>query len=107
MRPSRTEFLNAITANDGSLIPPLRGRSGSHSRHSSASSNRSASPAASISSQGSSYGGSPRPRMDMPEGTSIPKGRSKVAKMKVTSMATEVAATNRRTNSGIFKCPGE
>lgn len=34
-------------------------------------------------------------------------GKARLSKMKVTSMATEVAATSRRTNSGIFQCPGE
>ena len=33
--------------------------------------------------------------------------RKKVAKMKVTSMATEVASSSRRTNDGVFQCPGE
>lgn len=128
---SRTEFLNSITGNDGSLIPPLRGRTNSHSRLSSASSVRSASPALSISSQGSSmsmshpnYRGAGASRMDMPEGQSVPmpmghhshshsrsgsnasqQGAARLAKMKVTSMATEVAATSRRTNDGVFHCP--
>ena len=108
----RADFLNSITANDGTLLPPSRGRS--HSRQSSASSVRSASPALSISSQGSSYGGSPG-RMDMPDGVQIPQlyneppraaAKKRVAKMKVTSMATEVASSSRRTNDGVFKCPG-
>lgn len=38
----------------------------------------------------------------MPEGVVI-DGR--LAKMKVTSVATEVAATMRRTNDGVFQCP--
>jgi hypothetical protein len=113
----RTDFLNSITANDGTLLPPSRGRSGSHSRHSSGSSVRSASPALSISSQGSSfYEGTGR--MDMPEGLQLgytgessaqaaEDAKAKVAKMKVTSMATEVASTSRRTNDGVFKCPSE
>jgi len=33
--------------------------------------------------------------------------RRKVAKMKVTSMATEVASASRRTNDGVFVCPSE
>jgi hypothetical protein len=58
--------------------------------------------------------------MDMPEGAKISQygeevaatgptagGKSKLAKMKVTSMATEVASTSRRTNDGVFKCPSE
>lgn len=61
--------------------------------------------------------------MDMPEGQSVPmpmghpshsrsgsnasqQGAARLAKMKVTSMATEVAATSRRTNDGVFHCPG-
>ncbi|ORX36669.1 hypothetical protein BD324DRAFT_459889 [Kockovaella imperatae] len=95
---STADFLNSITANDGTLLPP-RGRS--HSRHSSASSARSASPALSVSSQGSSYGGG-SPRMEMPEGAQVP---GKLAKLKVTSTATEVASTSRRTNEGVYKCP--
>lgn len=46
--------------------------------------------------------------MDMPEGVYLPGdmyGQPKVAKMRVTSQATEVASQSRRTNSGIFKCP--
>lgn len=120
------EFLQSITGDDGSLLPPSnRSRAMSHSRHSSTSSIRSVSPALSISSQGSSFSHH-SPRMDMPDGMypghpiiapatplqvsgpyeeqQVP---AKVAKMKVTSVATEVASTNRRTNSGIFKCPGE
>jgi hypothetical protein len=31
----------------------------------------------------------------------------KVAKMKVTSVATEVASSSRRTNDGTFVCPSE
>ena len=103
---STAEFLNSITANDGTLLPPSRGRS--HSRHSSGSSIRSASPALSISSQGSSYGGSPR--MDMPDGAYLPvKERSpgRIAKLKVTSSATEMASSSRRTNEGVFRCPGK
>ncbi|WWD17316.1 hypothetical protein CI109_101756 [Kwoniella shandongensis] len=109
---STAEFLQSITGDDGSLLPPTnRGRS--HSRNSSASSARSASPALSISSQGSSFSHH-SPRMDMPEGAQIPApapvasgsgGKKKVAKMKVTSVATEVASTSRRTNSGVFQCP--
>lgn len=87
----------------------MRGRSLSHSRHSSASSQRSASPALSVSSQGSSF--SHHSHMDMPDGVSPDlfgnDQRSKVAKMKVTSQATEVASQSRRTNSGIFHCPSE
>jgi len=108
----RADFLDSITANDGTLLPPSRGRS--HSRRSSASSVRSVSPALSVSSQGSSYGS---PRMDMPEGAQVPplheagpsapKVKKRVAKMKVTSMATEVASASRRTNDGAFQCPGE
>lgn len=104
------DFLNSITANDGSLLPPSRGRS--HSRHSSASSARSASPALSVSSQGSSFSHASPGRMDMPEGVQVPKlpnqggSRKRVTKMKVTSVATEVASTSRRTNDGVFKCPG-
>lgn len=57
--------------------------------------------------------------MDMPSGVDFSgrqasgsggtgnKGRGKISKMKVTSEATEVAATSRRTNNGIFQCPGE
>ena len=49
--------------------------------------------------------------MDMPEGVRVPqldaRGKPvKVRKMKVTSMATEVASSSRRTNDGVFKCPG-
>lgn len=120
------EFLQSITGDDGSLLPPSnRGHAMSHSRHSSTSSIRSASPALSISSHGSSFSHH-SPRMDMPD--SIYPGHpiiapatplqvsglyeeqqtpARVAKMKVTSVATEVASTSRRTNSGIFKCPGE
>ncbi|WVQ99384.1 hypothetical protein IAU59_006517 [Kwoniella sp. CBS 9459] len=127
---STADFLQSITANDGSLLPPTnRGRSMSHSRNSSASSIRSASPALSISSQGSSFSHQ-SPRMDMPEGVQVPQlgavgegllaraagavpaattsgrgGKKRVAKMKVTSVATEMASTSRRTNSGVFKCP--
>lgn len=108
-------FMQAMTnPNDGTLLPPMnRGRSMSHSRHSSVSSNRSPSPALSISSQGSSF--SHHSHMEMPDGVPSelfaaaggdPNSRG-VAKMKVTSMATEVASQSRRTNSGIFKCPGE
>lgn len=105
---SSADFLNAITnPDDGTLLPPaMRGRSLSHSRHSSASSQRSASPALSVSSQGSSF--SHHSHMDMPDGVSpemFGTDRMKVAKMKVTSMATEVASQSRRTNSGIFHCP--
>lgn len=35
------------------------------------------------------------------------KARSKMPKMKVTSMATEVASSARRTNEGVFLCPSE
>jgi hypothetical protein len=42
--------------------------------------------------------------MEMPEGVVLP-GDGRLAKMKVTSMATEVAATMRRTNDGVFQCP--
>ncbi|WVR07031.1 hypothetical protein IAU60_004070 [Kwoniella sp. DSM 27419] len=107
---STADFLQSITANDGSLLPPTRGRTSSHSRHSSASSVRSASPALSISSQGSSFSHH-SPRMEMPEGVQMPAatgraaGRKSVAKMKVTSVATEMASTSRRTNTGAFKCP--
>ncbi|KAK8864388.1 hypothetical protein IAR55_001636 [Kwoniella newhampshirensis] len=110
---STAEFLQSITGDDGSLLPPTnRGRASSHSRNSSASSARSVSPALSISSQGSSFSYQ-SPRMDMPEGAQVPaaagsgsKGsKKKVAKMKVTSVATEVASTSRRTNSGVFQCP--
>jgi hypothetical protein len=111
----RSDFLSSITANDGSLLPPTRGRASSHSRHSSASSVRSASPAYSISSQGSSYGEFDQ-RMEMGGGSPVPllpaagsskgRGKGKITKMKVTSMATEVASSNRRTNDGVFKCPG-
>ncbi|WWC70257.1 uncharacterized protein I206_104207 [Kwoniella pini CBS 10737] len=113
---STADFLQSITANDGSLLPPMnRGRSMSHSRTSSASSYRSASPALSISSQGSTWSNMEN-RMDLPEGLSIPSsttinattktgGRKRVAKQKVTSVATEVASTSRRTNSGVFRCP--
>ena len=103
---STADFLNSITANDGTLLPPSRGRS--HSRHSSASSVRSASPALSISSQGS-FSSQHSPRMDMPENSKPYQpapSRKKVAKMKVTSVATEMASSNRRTNDGVFKCPG-
>lgn len=42
------------------------------------------------------------------QGTASGSGRrSKLSKMKVTSTATEAAATNRRTNNGIFVCPGK
>ncbi|WWC89378.1 uncharacterized protein L201_004301 [Kwoniella dendrophila CBS 6074] len=122
---STADFLQSITANDGSLLPPTnRGRSLSHSRNSSASSIRSASPALSISSQGSNWSSNiGENRMDLPEGVLLPTqqqtdmnlqnpitstksgGRKRVAKMKVTSVATEVASTSRRTNSGVFKCP--
>jgi hypothetical protein len=34
------------------------------------------------------------------------RGKAKIAKMKVTSMATEVASSSRRTNDGVFRCPG-
>lgn len=86
----------------------------SHSRHSSASSVRSPSPALSISSQGSSF--SHHSHMEMPEGVppelfaaagGDPSNMRGVAKMKVTSQATEVASQSRRTNSGIFRCPSE
>lgn len=102
----RTDFLQSITANDGSLLPPSRGRS--HSRQSSASSNRSASPALSISSQGSSMSHH-SPRMSMPDESEFVggKARSKMPRMKVTSMATEVASSARRTNDGVFLCPSE
>ena len=108
------DFLHSITANDGTLLPPARGRSNSHSRHSSVSSARSASPALSISSQGSSFSHH-SPRMDLIDDMvdlPVPVARQenrrrKVAKMKVTSMATEVASTSRRTNDGVFQCPGE
>jgi hypothetical protein len=105
---STSDFLQAITnPDDGTLLPPsTRGRSYSHSRHSSASSVRSASPALSVSSHGSSY--SHHSHMDMPDQQMdyFPgSARPKVAKLKVTSMATEVASQSRRTNSGIFKCP--
>lgn len=83
----------------------MRGRS--HSRHSSVSSVRSASPALSVSSQGSSY--SHHSHMDMPDGMQVSdlysQEQRRVAKMKVTSVATEVASQSRRTNSGIFQCP--
>jgi len=103
---STSDFLQSITATDGTLLPPARGRS--HSRQSSASSARSASPAPSISSQGSPY--SQDGRMELPEGTDVAElydahGRPKVAKMKVTSVATEVASSSRRTNEGVFRCP--
>jgi hypothetical protein len=56
--------------------------------------------------------------MDMPEGLQLgysgessgqaaEDAKARVAKMKVTSMATEVASTSRRTNDGVFKCPSE
>ncbi|ORY34038.1 hypothetical protein BCR39DRAFT_233998 [Naematelia encephala] len=104
---STSDFLQSITANDGSLLPPSRARS--HSRHSSASSQRSTSPALSISSQGSSFSHHSG-RMEMPEGAQIPessyrKGKPSVQKMKVTSVATEVASSSRRTNKGVFQCP--
>lgn len=35
------------------------------------------------------------------------KVRSKMPRMKVTSMATEVASSARRTNDGVFVCPSE
>ncbi|EIW70661.1 hypothetical protein TREMEDRAFT_61169 [Tremella mesenterica DSM 1558] len=115
---STSDFLQSITAIDGTLLPP-RGRAHSSSRHSSASSARSVSPAPSVSSQGSSRYS---PRMGMPDNgylhggmmglggpiqvPDLPTGRSlRVARMKVTSVATEVASTSRRTNDGIFKCP--
>lgn len=121
---STAEFLQSITGDDGSLLPPSnRGHAMSHSRHSSTSSIRSASPALSISSQGSSFSHH-SPRMDMPDSMypghpiiapATPlqvsglyeeqQAPARVAKMKVTSVATEVASTSRRTNSGIFKCP--
>ncbi|KAK4686226.1 transcription factor CRZ1, partial [Tremellales sp. Uapishka_1] len=95
---STTEFLHSITnPHDGTLGPPSFN---GHSRHSSVSSQRSASPALSISSQGSSY--SPG-RMEMPDGVQIPQlynevlqpiqtGRMpRVPKPKVTSVATEQA----------------
>jgi hypothetical protein len=72
---------------------------------------RSPSPALSISSQGSSF--SHHSHMDMPDGVppelfAAAGGDMRgIAKMKVTSMATEVASQSRRTNSGIFKCPSE
>ncbi|WVW83867.1 hypothetical protein I302_105889 [Kwoniella bestiolae CBS 10118] len=111
---STADFLQSITANDGSLLPPMnRGRSMSHSRNSSTSSIRSASPALSISSQGSNW--SNMERMELPDGVQLPAttpaagktggGKKRVAKMKVTSVATEVASTSRRTNSGVFRCP--
>lgn len=101
-----TDFLQSITANDGSLLPPSRGRS--HSRQSSASSNRSGSPALSVSSHGSSMSHH-SPRMSMPEEQEMVggKARSKMPRMKVTSMATEVASSARRTNDGVFVCPSE
>lgn len=113
---STSDFLQSITADDGSLLPPMnRGRSGSHSRHSSGSSVRSPSPALSISSQGSSFS-QHSGRMPMPDGAQatpqvpglpgqiqVPKAR--VARMKVTSVATEMASTSRRTNEGVFRCP--
>jgi hypothetical protein len=100
----RSDFLQSITANDGSLLPPSRGRS--HSRHSSASSARSASPALSISSQGSSMSHN-SPRMVMPDEQEVVGGkvRSRMPRMKVTSMATEMASSARRTNDGAFVCP--
>ena len=102
----RSDFLQSITANDGSLLPPSRGRS--HSRHSSASSARSASPALSISSQGSSMSHN-SPRMVMPDEQEVVGGkvRSRMPRMKVTSMATEMASSARRTNDGVFVCPSE
>ena len=55
--------------------------------------------------------------MDLPDGVQIPqlhdagpsapRSKKRVAKMKVTSMATEVASASRRTNDGVFQCPGE
>jgi hypothetical protein len=128
----RTDFLQSITnPDDGTLLPPTRrGRSNSHSRQSSASSNRSPSPALSVSSQGSGYSRMSMPGSDDPSGsasvgtafsdglqgqgfddvptqTGLSKGRKRLVKPKVTSVATEVASTNRRTNSGTFVCPGE
>lgn len=108
---STTDFLHSITnPDDGTLLPPSRGRSNSnHSRHSSVSSVRSASPALSVSSQGSSF--SHHSHMDMPEHMQDffdnRDNRPRVSKLKVTSMATELASQSRRTNSGSFKCPSE
>jgi hypothetical protein len=49
------------------------------------------------------------PRMGMPEEQEITGGkvRSRMPRMKVTSMATEVASSARRTNDGVFVCPSE
>ena len=44
--------------------------------------------------------------MDLPDGVHLSNSAA-VAKMKVTSTATEVASTSRRTNEGVFRCPGE
>ncbi|WVQ72407.1 hypothetical protein IAR50_001959 [Cryptococcus sp. DSM 104548] len=116
---STAEFLQSITGDDGSLLPPTsRGRSMSHSRNSSASSVRSASPALSISSQGSSFSHH-SPRMEMPEGMQLPGYQgyqpslqvpqlyedNQPKKMKVTSAATKVASETRRTQDGLFMCP--
>jgi hypothetical protein len=45
----------------------------------------------------------------MPEEQEITGGkvRSRMPRMKVTSMATEVASSARRTNDGVFVCPSE
>ncbi|KAL1405538.1 hypothetical protein Q8F55_009176 [Vanrija albida] len=106
---STADFLQSINQDQGSLLaPPMRGRSMSHSRRSSASSVRSASPALSVSSQGSSFSHHSG-HMDMPDGVSVhdffQETRPRVAKLKVTSMATEVASASRRTNEGSFRCP--
>ncbi|ODN94311.1 hypothetical protein L198_05167 [Cryptococcus wingfieldii CBS 7118] len=116
---STAEFLQSITGDDGSLLPPTsRGRSMSHSRHSSASSVRSASPALSISSQGSSFSHH-SPRMEMMDGMQLPGYAgyqpslqvpqlyedNHPKKMKVTSAATKVASETRRTQDGLFMCP--
>ncbi|BEJ03384.1 hypothetical protein CcaverHIS641_0105590 [Cutaneotrichosporon cavernicola] len=110
---STAAFMQAMTnPDDGTLLPPMnRGRSMSHSRHSSVSSVRSPSPALSVSSQGSSY--SHHSRMSMPDGVqpelfaAAGGDMQGIAKMKVTSMATEVASQSRRTNSAQFRCPIE
>ncbi|WVO16267.1 hypothetical protein L204_103942 [Cryptococcus depauperatus] len=121
---STAEFLQSITSDDGSLLPPsARGRTMSHSRNSSVSTVRSPSPALSISSQGSSFSHH-SPRMDMPEGAQLPShptilqgqpphtpqfyedsSRKRVTKAKVTSKATGEASESRRKYRPEFRCP--
>jgi len=49
------------------------------------------------------------PRMAMPDEQEVVGGKvkSKMPRMKVTSMATEMASSARRTNDGVFVCPSK